>query len=118
MKPAHAAYLESLQDDQQFPGARCNKSHDNMLDVYMYGKTASSGVESMNRANDEVRGKNAVDPLNAALIILKKEVVDSYEVSQTPTRCQGFQIAFSHPRVWLSWKRYLQSVTLLSTVCR
>ena len=39
----------------------------------MYGKTASSGVESMNRANDEARGKNAVDPLNAALVILKKE---------------------------------------------
>jgi hypothetical protein len=74
MKPAHVAYLESLKDDQQYPGARCNHdSHDNMPDVYMYGKTASSGVESMNRANDEARGKNAVDPLNAALIILKKE---------------------------------------------
>jgi len=39
----------------------------------MYGLTASSGVESMNRANDDARGKNAVDPLNAALIIIKKE---------------------------------------------
>ena len=48
MKPAHAAYLESLQDNQQFPGARCNKLHDNMPDVYMYGLTSSSGVESMN----------------------------------------------------------------------
>ena len=73
MKPAHAAYLESLQDDQQFPGARCNKSHENTPDVYMYGLTASSGVESMNRANDDAKGKNAVDPLNAALIIIKKE---------------------------------------------
>ncbi len=27
----------------------------------------------MNRANDDARGKNAVDPLNAALIIIKKE---------------------------------------------
>jgi len=73
MKPAHVAYLESLQDDQQFPGARCNKSHENMPDVYMYGLSASSGVESMNRANNEARGKNAVDPLNAGLVILKKE---------------------------------------------
>jgi len=73
MKPAHAAYLESLQDNQQFPGAHCNKSHDNMPTVYMYGLTSSSGVESMNRANDQARGKNAVDPLNAALVILKKE---------------------------------------------
>jgi len=30
-------------------------------------------VESMNRANDEARGKNVVDPLNAALVVLKKE---------------------------------------------
>jgi hypothetical protein len=73
MKPAHAAYLESLQDNQQFPGARCKKSHENTPDVYMYGLTASSGIESMNRANDVARGKNAVDPLNAALIIIKKE---------------------------------------------
>jgi hypothetical protein len=73
MKPAHAAYLESLQDDQQFLGARCNKLHDNMPDVYMYGLTASSGVESMNQSNDEARGKNAANPLNAALVILKKE---------------------------------------------
>ena len=73
MKPAHAAYLESLQDNQQFPGAHCNKLHDNMPDVYMYGLTSSSGIESMNRANNEARGKNAVDPLNAALAIHKKE---------------------------------------------
>jgi hypothetical protein len=47
MKPAHVAYLESLPDDLQFPAARCNMSHNNMPDIYMYGKTASSGVESM-----------------------------------------------------------------------
>jgi hypothetical protein len=73
MKPAHVAYLELLPDDHQFPAARCNKLHSNMPDIYMYEKTASSGIESMNRANDEARGKNAVDPLNAALVILKKE---------------------------------------------
>ncbi len=60
-----------------------------MPDIYMYGKTASSGVESMNRANDEARGKNAVDPLNAALVILKKEGIqflrgqsDAHKVSR------------------------------------
>jgi hypothetical protein len=72
MKPAHVAYLETVPANQQFPAARCAKL-DNRPDVYMYGKTASSGVESMNRANDEARGKSAVDPLNAALVILKKE---------------------------------------------
>jgi len=46
-----------------------------MPDIYMCGKTAYRGVESesMNRANNEARGKNVVDPLNAALVILKKE---------------------------------------------
>ncbi len=73
MKPAHVAYLESLPANQQFPAACCNKLHNNIPDIYMYGKTASSGVESMNQANNEARGKNAVDPLNTALVILKKE---------------------------------------------
>jgi hypothetical protein len=73
MKPAHTAYLELLQDNQQFPAALCNKSHGNILDIYMYRKTASSGIESMNQANNEARGKNAVNPLNAALLILRKE---------------------------------------------
>ena len=73
MKPAHAAYLELLQDNQQIPAACYNKSHDNVPDIYMYRKTASSGVESMNRANNEARAKSAVDPPNTALVILKKE---------------------------------------------
>ena len=47
IKPAHVAYLELLPDNQQFPAARCNKLHGNMPDIYMYGKTTSSGVESM-----------------------------------------------------------------------
>jgi hypothetical protein len=55
MKPAHVAYLETIPANQQFPAARCNKLHGNMPDIYMYGKTASSGIESMNRANDEAR---------------------------------------------------------------
>jgi hypothetical protein len=72
---AHEAcsYLELLQDDHQFPAARCNKSNDDATDIYMYGKTTSSGVESMNQANNEARAKNAADPLNAAFVILKKE---------------------------------------------
>ncbi len=73
MKPAHLAYLNSLEDDQQYPAARCDKAHDVLHDICMHGKTASSGVKSMNRANNNVRGRTAVDVLNAALILLKKE---------------------------------------------
>ncbi len=39
----------------------------------MYGKSASSGVESMNRANEAICQRTAVDILNAVLILLKKE---------------------------------------------
>ncbi len=44
-------------------------------DIQMYGQSASSGVESMNRANKPlVREKTAVDPLNAAILLLQLEV--------------------------------------------
>jgi hypothetical protein len=39
----------------------------------MYSKSASSGVEAINRANEEICQKTAVDILNATLILLKKE---------------------------------------------
>ena len=39
----------------------------------MYGRTSSSGVESMNRANNEICQRTAVDILNAALVLIKKE---------------------------------------------
>ena len=39
----------------------------------MYGLTASSGVESMNSANKDLRKRSAVDLLNAGMILIKKE---------------------------------------------
>jgi hypothetical protein len=39
----------------------------------MYGKSASSGVEAMNRANKLVGEKTVVDPLNAAILLLQLE---------------------------------------------
>jgi hypothetical protein len=39
----------------------------------MYGKSASLGVEGMNRANEDIRQKTSVDILNTTLILLKKE---------------------------------------------
>jgi len=42
-------------------------------DIRMYGKSVSSGVEAMNRANKLVREKTAVDPLNAAILLPQLE---------------------------------------------
>jgi hypothetical protein len=51
MTQAHIKYLNLITDEQQFPAARCTMAEM----VCMYGKTASSGVKAMNRANDSIR---------------------------------------------------------------
>ena len=40
-------YINSLEDHEQYPGARCSQAEN----IYMYGRSASSSVESMNQAN-------------------------------------------------------------------
>ncbi len=62
-------YLFNIAEKMQFPAARSAQGNS----VCMYGKTASSGVEAMNRANEDIRHRTAVDILNATLIVLKKE---------------------------------------------
>jgi hypothetical protein len=62
-------YLTKLDDNRQFAAARCAMGDD----ISMYGRLASSGVESMNRANIIVCEKTAVDILNAAMLVLKLE---------------------------------------------
>jgi hypothetical protein len=69
MHPTDRHYLFNITNEMQFPAARCAQGDS----VCMYGKTASSGVESMNRANEDIRQRMAVDIFNAALILLKKE---------------------------------------------
>ena len=62
-------YLTKLDDNWQFAAVHCAMG-DN---ICMYGCSASSGVESMNRANIIVCEKTAVDILNAAMLLLKLE---------------------------------------------
>jgi hypothetical protein len=69
MSPVHVNYLNSISKEQQFPAVRCAMAET----VCMYGKTALSGVEVMNRANDSIRRRTAVNILNAALVLIKKE---------------------------------------------
>ena len=53
-------YLNTLEDDQQYPGARCD--HDpGETKGYMYLHEASLSVESMNNANKPARARTAVD---------------------------------------------------------
>jgi hypothetical protein len=67
--PTDHHYLFDIAEEMQFPAARCTQGNS----VCMYGKSASSGVEAINRANEDICQKTAVDILNATLILLKKE---------------------------------------------
>jgi hypothetical protein len=68
--PTDSHYLTKIANNKQYAAARCAMAPD----IQMYGQSASSGVESMNRANKPlVREKTAVDPLNAAILLLQLE---------------------------------------------
>ena len=58
-----------LPDECQYAVARCAMGSN----ICMFGKSASSGVESMNNANHIARQKTAVDALNGILLLLKLE---------------------------------------------
>jgi hypothetical protein len=62
-------YLSSVEDTQQFPAARCAMGDD----ICMHQHTASSAVESMNRANERVQDRTAVDPINSLILLIKLE---------------------------------------------
>ncbi len=42
-------------------------------DIVMYGRSASSGNESMNRANNRARQRIAIDLVNVTMVLLKLE---------------------------------------------
>ena len=62
-------YLNSLNNHEQYPAARVNMGEG----IYMYQRSASSSVESMNNTNKSVRAQAAVDPVNPTMLLLQKE---------------------------------------------
>jgi hypothetical protein len=69
MHPLALNYLTKLEDKCQYPAARCSMGDP----ICMYGKSASLGVESMNRANNLARQRTAVDILNTLILLIKLE---------------------------------------------
>jgi len=69
MHPSAVNYLAKLNDDQQYPAARCAMGDE----ICMYNKSASLGVKSMNQANSVARERTAVDVLNAMILHVKLE---------------------------------------------
>ena len=52
-------YITKIDDSRQFTAVRCAMG----ANICMYGRSASSGVESMNQENKIVCSKTAVDVL-------------------------------------------------------
>ncbi len=69
MHPTDSYYLQRLLDYVQYPVSRCAMD----VDVCMFGKSATSGVKSMNNANQVAQQKTAVDVLSAIILLLKLE---------------------------------------------
>jgi hypothetical protein len=64
-------FLMSIPDVQQFPAERCAMGNG----ICMYQRTAASAVESMNWANERVRDRTAVDPINLLILLIKLEAM-------------------------------------------
>ena len=67
MHAKDAQYLNNLEDAEQYPAARCAQGHG----IYMYHRSTSAAVESMNAANHKMHAKTALDPLNACILLMK-----------------------------------------------
>ena len=61
-------YLNTVPDEEVYPGARCNIDGKR---CYMYMHTASSASESMNRANKAARSRLAVDVVSSSRLLLE-----------------------------------------------
>ncbi len=68
MSELHLHYLRWLLDELQYPTALCESA-----DICMYGKTASSGVESMNHTNNSICRWMAINIVNSVFVLVKKE---------------------------------------------
>ena len=62
-------YLNKLTDTSQYPAARCAMGNG----IYMYHRTSSAAVESMNAANKEIQQRTAVDLVNATILLMRLE---------------------------------------------
>jgi hypothetical protein len=65
MHPTDLHYLTKLPDRSQYPAARCAMGKN----ICMFSKSASPGVESMNKFNQLDQQRTAVDILNAVILL-------------------------------------------------
>ena len=78
MKTKDVQYLNSLSNESQYLATRCAVG-DN---VYMFHCLSSGAVESMNKANKDMRARTTVDLLNASMVSIKLECVQFNKMKQ------------------------------------
>ena len=94
-------YLNSLDDESQYPAARCAMGPH----VYLYFRSSSGTAESMNKANKEMRARTAVDLLNACMLLIKLECKRFYKMKKdtwggttvlTPRGIEEYEATFTN----------------------
>lgn len=94
-------YLNSINDESQYPAARCAMGPS----IFMYSRSSSGTAESMNKANKEMRARTAVDLLNACMLLIKLEVNRFYTMKKeawggssilTPRGMEEYEATFSN----------------------
>ncbi len=60
-------YLNTLDDEEVYSGARCELGGR----IFMYQRSASSAIESMNWANKSACARTAVDVMSSSRLLLK-----------------------------------------------
>ncbi len=92
-------YLNTLDKEEVYPGARCNLGGR----IFMYQRSASSAVESMNWANKAVCARTAVNVVSSTRLLLKlsasryqekKEEAWTWEEAPTPYGTKLRDVAF------------------------
>jgi hypothetical protein len=79
-------YLNAVDDAAQYPGARVAVDYSHRI---MYQRSASSAVESMNRANKAARDRTAVDVVCATKLLLSMSAKRYHEKKEMAWKWQG-----------------------------
>ncbi len=79
-------YLNAVDDVAQYPGARVAVDYSRII---MYQHSASSAIESMNRANKAARDRTAVDVVCASKLLLSLSSKRYHEKKETACKWQG-----------------------------
>jgi hypothetical protein len=69
LHPTDRHYLTKIPDKKQYVAACCAMGNN----IFMHSRSASSGLETMNRANTMVHSIKTVDMLNSAIFLLNME---------------------------------------------